>query len=330
MEVNQNAMKAALQLYQEKPWDLFDSTEVFEIGGYDAYGKAFCFFHEKHGKKCITVFEGPEAFTDLSNHFKPLGIQRVDVFHYLQRECFEILFDVPEFLEQQEKQTGELLGLTLREIPAIRYFERFCTSDIANEMELQRLVLILEGLKEAMLAYLKSGMNLDFSKRRFVYHVKKKTCSSKRSGYRPKKYDVVEIDDPLLMDELKESQRTEEVWEIDLQPTSMSLTSEHTGRLQPVMMTAISSPLTDQILAAVPIASNNDMQFQCIDLVIEALMQRGLPQALMVRHPLVGSALMDLCMKLNIQLIPVEHFEMLDEFYDGMMNYFEGMNEKIC
>jgi len=50
----------------------------------------------------------------------------------------------------------------------------------------------------------------------------------------------------------------------------------------------------------------------------------------MVRHPLVGSALMDLCMKLNIQLIPVEHFEMLDEFYDGMMNYFEGMNEKIC
>lgn len=327
MELWQHAMKAALELYHEKPWDLFDETEVFEVNGIDLYERAYCFFHEKLGRKCITVFAGPEAFTDLSNHFKPMGIQQVDVFHYLQRECFEILFDVPELVEQQEKQVGEFLGLTLREIPVIRYFERFCTSDTASEMELQRLVLILEGLKEAMLAYLKSGMNLDFSKRRFVYHVKKKTCFSKRTGYRPSKYDVVEIDDPQLMDELNEHDRNEEVWEMDVQPTPMVLSDDKSGRMRPVVLAAIASPLTDQILAAVPLISDADMQFQCIDLLIEAFMQRGIPRAMMVRHPLAAASLMDLCTRLKIELVSVEAFEMLDDFYDGLLADVKGKNE---
>ncbi len=327
MELKQNAMKAALQLYREKPWDLFDETEVFEVNGLDLCGKAYCIFHEKHAKKCITVFDGSDAFTNLSNHFKPFGMPRIDVFHFLERACFEVLYDAVKLLDEDEKEAGQALGLTLREIPVIRYNESFCTADCADDMELKRIISILEGLNEAMQAYLKSGMNLDFSKYRFVYDVKKKTCFSKRTGYRPKKYDVVEIDDPLLMDELDELERIEEVWEMDVQPTAMALTDEISGRMRIVVMAAIASPLTNQILAAVPLMSNNDMQFQCIDLTIEAFMQRGIPSALIVRHPLVASALMDLCARLKIEMISVEQFEMLDDFYDGLTDYFEGKNE---
>ena len=33
MNLKQKAMKAALDLYGEKPWDLFDEHEVFELNG---------------------------------------------------------------------------------------------------------------------------------------------------------------------------------------------------------------------------------------------------------------------------------------------------------
>ena len=192
MNLKQTAMKAALDLYGEKPWDLFDEHEVFELNGrYDV--KAYCIFHEKHGKKCITVFEGPEAFTDLSNYFKPTGQAVLDEFQYLERECFEILFDVPEALETEDVKQGEALGLTPREIPMVWFYEKRCYPDEPNDLELSRLIEILGGLKKALSAYLKSGMNLDFTKHRFVYHLKKKTCFSKRTGYRPRKYDIVEI-----------------------------------------------------------------------------------------------------------------------------------------
>ena len=49
---------------------------------------------------------------------------------------------------------------------------------------------------------------------------------------------------------------------------------------------------------------------------------------MMVRHPLVGSAVFDLCAKLQIELIPVHHFEVLDDFYEGITDYFEEKTER--
>lgn len=325
MNLKLTAMKAALDLYREKPWDLFEEHEVFELNG-RGYAKDYCIFHKKHGKRCITIFEGVEAFTDVSNHFKPSGMDKLDAFLYLERECFEILFDVPDALDEEDKKIGEELDLSLREIPLIWFYQSRCYPDHPTEIELERLIVILSGLKDALNCYLKNGLDLDFFKHRFVYHIKKKTYSSKRTGYRPHKYDLVEIDDPILLDELKESERIKELWEFDLAPTELTMSEEKNGRLQPVYMAALASIENDQILSAVPFVVHQDFQFQCIDLIIEAIIQRGIPYAVSVRHPLVGSAIVDLCKKLDIKLATVDHFEVLDDFYGGLASFMEAQS----
>lgn len=323
MSKTSQLIEEAILLYQEKPWDLFEDHEVFEIQK-AFYGTAYCLFSIRKEKKCITIFEGVEGFTDLSTHFKPYGALAVDLFHEFESERMELIFDLPGLLEKEDEEEGEKLGYTPRELPVIRMHERRCHPDRLSEFEQERLILILKGLREGMSAYLKSGMNLDFTKRRFVYDVRKKTCSSKKTGYRPRKYDVVEIDDPQLMEELSKQERVPEIWEYDLQKTVLANPRPSDQRIQPIYMAALALPLEGQVVSAVPLKTDEDFQFQCIDLMVEAFMQRGLPEAVAVRHPLVASALMDLCKQLNIELISTQEFEVLDDFFDGIGDFMEG------
>lgn len=317
-----------MALYQEKPWDLFDAHEVFELDNVQSGLKVYCLFQMAQNKKCLMLFCGTDSFTDVSNLFKLTGIKQVDTFHYFERECFEVVFDFPEYLDEEFLKIGEEMGYTARELPLMHFCEKRCLADMPNDQEAALLISILEGLKEAMDAYLSQGMNLDFNKCRFVYDAKKKTCSSKRTGYRPRKYDIVEIDHPELMEELMEQEEVDEVWEFDLQATQAALQRSKDQRSQPLYMAAIANPLNQQVLASVPFEPEKDFQFECIDLIIESMMQRGLPKAIVVRHPLAGGALMNLCKRLEIELIPVEHFEVLDDFYDGLIDFFKKKTER--
>ena len=328
LELAQKMISASICLYEEKPWDLFDEHEVFEISKVEHGLTAYCLFHRLNGKKSITIFSGPEGFTNLSNMFKKTGLFRVDAFQYFERESYEIIFDQPEQLEEDDIKLGEQMGYTPRELPLIRYCEKRCYADQPNNAEAERLIKFLQGLSEGMKAYLDEGMNLDFHKNRFVYNVEKKSCFSKRTAYRPKKYDIVEIDYPELMEEILELEEIEEVWEYDLQPTAVAIQRLEDQRTQPLYLAALADPVHQQVLAGIPLKSDLDFQFQCIDLIIEAIMQRGIPKAVMVRHPLVGAAVMDLCKTLDSQLVPVEHFEVLDEFYDGLKEHLERKNER--
>lgn len=329
MEQRMRMIESAMVLYKEKPWDLFDDYEVIELTGLPFTMHVYCLFCWKHERKCIRIFHGIESFTDVSDYFKPMGNERVDLFHHFEHDFFEIVFDDPEHLDETDLKLCEMMELSSREMPVISLQRKRHFPTVPDERYQLYLEMILNGLFEAMQMVLKSENDFDFTKRRFVYDVKKKSCSSKKTAYRPRKYDVVEIDDDELMNHLSSLERIDEVWEFDLQICDSIAFASEGDLTSPVYLAALSNVLDVQMLASVPFEPFGDLQFQCIDLMVEAFMQRGLPKALVVRHPLVGSAMMDLTRKLKMDLIPVEQFEMLDDFVDGLdefMNHSKEIN----
>lgn len=327
MESKLHCFESAIRLYQEKPWDLFDAHEVFELDKSYYAKHVYGLFCYKGGKKCIRIFHGIESFSDLSDYFKPMGYPQIDIFHSFEHEFIEVIFDDPEHLSDEDMQTGEAMGLSAREIPVLRiHRRRHYTSGLSDD-ELAMLQSILDSLHEAMNAYLKSGLEINFDKCRFVFDIKNKSCFSKKTAYRPRKYDIVEIDDEELISQLQLLDEIDEVWEFDLQVSDSLVFASEGDLSSPVYLAALANVLDQQILAAVPFDPNGDFQFQCIDLMVEAFMQRGLPKALVVRHPLVGAAMMDLTRRLKINLMPVEEFEMLDDFVSGLDLFMNQNNE---
>ena len=64
------------------------------------------------------------------------------------------------------------------------------------------------------------------------------------------------------------------MWEFDLQPTMVAVPRPSDQRPQPLYMAAMADSLTQQVLAWIPLLPEEDFQFQCIDLMIDALQQR--------------------------------------------------------
>ena len=327
MEQKMRLIDAAMELYHEKPWELFDAHEVFELDKVSFAQHVYCLFTMNSGKKCIRFYHGIESFYDISDDFKPMDNVRVDLFHRYEHDYYEVIFDDPAHLDETYRDVGQQMGLTDREIPVVLSQKKRHFISGLNERDEEELEVLLHYLHEAMSAYLNEKIELDFNKRRFVYDVKKKSCSSKKTAYRPRKYDVVEVDDDELMQQLTTLEQIDEVWEFDLQVTDSIAFASEGDLSSPVYLSVLANVYDQQMLAAVPFEPFSDFQFQCIDLMVEALMQRGLPKALVVRHPLVGSAMMDLTRKLNINLIPVEEFEMLDDFVDGLDQFMNHSNE---
>ncbi len=328
MEQKMRLIDAAVDLYHEKPWDLFDAHEVFELDKVPFAQHVYCLFTMNSGRKCIRFYHGVESFYDISDDFKPMDNVRVDLFHRYEHDFYEVIFDDPAHLSESYREAGQQLGLSDREIPVMLSQKKRHFISGLDEIDEERLDYLIHELHDAMSLYLREGHELDFNKRRFVYDVKKKSSSSKKTAYRPRKYDVVEIDDDELMHQLSELEVIDEIWEFDLQVTDSIVFASEGDLSSPVYLAALANVLDQQMLAAVPFEPFGDLQFQCIDLMVEAFMQRGLPKGLVVRHPLVGSAMMDLTRKLNINLMPVEGFEMLDDFVDGL-DQFMNQNKEI-
>ena len=211
MENRLHCFESAIRLYQEKPWDLFDDHEVFELDKSDFAKHVYCLFCYKGGKKCIRIFHGIESFSDISDYFKPMGYPQIDVFHSFEHDFMEVIFDDPEHLSDEDMLIGETIGLSAREVPVLRiHHRRHYTSEL-NEQDFAMLQSILDSLYESMSIYLKSGLEIDFNKSRFVFDVKNKSCFSKKTAYRPRKYDIVEVDDEELMSQLHMLEEIDEV-----------------------------------------------------------------------------------------------------------------------
>ena len=86
MEHKIRLIDAAVDLYHEKPWDLFDAHEVFELDKVPFAQHVYCLFTMNSGRKCIRFYHGVEAFYDISDDsYENISIQGAYNEH---GECF--------------------------------------------------------------------------------------------------------------------------------------------------------------------------------------------------------------------------------------------------
>lgn len=318
----QELYEVTIKIKELKPWEYLWDMDIITLllPGVD---EPFYFSVMGRAGECfsIGVYEGFDDFAGFMRIVESKDIPDHQMFRYQNNlMCY---FGDREELTKSELKIIKDLDIKFRGRNEWIYFRSFKTGyypHTLDQLQLQRLAELLRHLYMSLRAYIEKGVKVDFEKGNSLYrHYDKEEdlwLNYEHPLMLPRYNNLrVEITDELLIERLNKLKINRNTIEIDTLFLNTKINDKQFDRPVVPKLCLMADNKTGLMLDQ-DMLSPEDDDVQCIlDMVINYIFQMGRPKVIYVRDDIVGSLLVDLCEKTNIDLKIKGKLKAIDSFY---------------
>ena len=335
LEVWERLYDIAIQIREKKPWEMVSINDLIVVK-MDRKTYYCNIIGQETMDPCIAIYTGKKGLEDVTAMLNGLnegwngaylaGDQDCLICYYGDRdEVPEDQMDIIHALKPGFKGKGNWI-FCKHVMP--RYYPVTPENDEINTMikVFEGLIYGIDQLKVRQPDWSRQYLCVSYSKKEGTWtakNMKHQDCFMK--------YYIVRMDNPSVIQDLKNSQITDDIWFVDLNYLFMPLEDETGRKVNPLLflMLNLSTELIEDMTFVEP--KEDEVQI-VVNYVCSRILDRGRPKGIVTRCPTVYYAVQDICDLLDIDLmVDFEGHvsEVLDEIIDGFLDFDDDSDTEL-
>lgn len=303
-----------------EPWKQFEDMELFVLH-FAQQKPVYCSIMGFH-QMCygISFYEGEEGFKDISTVAFEIDDQRFENYVTMESAFYSLYFDDQENVSYEQQQIYDKLGIDPKQYFHFTVKEKGCFPDDPDEKEVNRYILYLAGLIEAIEYFLKEEVLIDFKRDMFVYDVESKKGSRTPFVLQPKEYEAIIPVDEKYLDALSNLECCEEHWEMEYNYINQGVERED-GRVANLRVVMAACREDGKMLCCVPLESDADENEAVLDALFQMIEQNGRPKSIALSNARMYPMIGPVCDFLGIEIEESDELYIIDDFLEGFFQY---------
>lgn len=316
----------AIKIKSLKPWERLYSMDLITIIDKDKE-ECICSIMGKNGEFYgVGVYVGEDSIKD----FYEMSFNEGMPPHQLIRYQNNIMCN---YGNRDELTTKELeiikdLGLKFRGKDNwiyFRTFEKGYVPYMPNREEVLKMTKILNDLYDA-LNKLDNGLKVDFENEKTLMHrfdsKNNKWISSEEDLIIPDMdYDVPVLQDDLLIKKLKKQKQDNTILELDIAYLNSIVNDKEYEKPINTKILILVEAESGLVLGQQLLKPNYQEVNFVYDIIINYVIQAGRPNQIVVRDSYMASLIMDLCERINIEIIISSKLHGIDEVMESFYQF---------
>lgn len=322
----QTLVKVTQKIVAMEPWKQFEDMEIFALKlpmeEELIYASIMGFHQMCYG---LTFYRGEEGFKDISTIAYEISDRRFENYITMESAFLSVYFDDQKNVSYQQRQIFEKLGLAVNAYPHFTVKEKGCFPDDPDSQEVEKYILYIASLSEAIEYFLKQEVMIDFTKEMFVYDVANKKGKNEKLILTPREFMPVICDDEKYLDTLKEMPCNKEVWEMEFNYINQGMERDD-GRLLNIRFSMVANKSKGEMLACIPLEANSDEIEVVMDSLFQLIEQHGRPAKIGINNVRLLTLIGPSCDYMDIVIEEGDSLEVIDTFLMGFYEFSSQQN----
>ena len=328
-------MKSNLNVWQElytviqqwneiKPWTYIGSNDWIKIS-FENEDSFYCsIMGLMNDCICISIYTGDEGYSDLMSITAEPIDKSVTKYLMYEETCLTFYMGDREEVPTQQKKIIKELGLKFRGRGNWPYFisykKRYFPYHI-NDEQAQIFIKVIKKLIEIVTAYANHEIDIKFNEEEIINAYQ----SNGQWFYEPlclpeafDKFTPIEIDDEEILQQIHSASDNNHGLIMDLTYLNISISDKSYPRPINSLLFIVLDEESQMILGTHLLDPEDDEISLVLSFLVDYILKTGKPSRLFVRNPIIWAAVVDICEKIDIELI-VTPLQMVDSITEDMV-----------
>ena len=319
--------EAAIKIKEMKPWEKLWDMDLITIIPDKKFEPIICSIMGKGGDFYgVGAYIGIDAIHDFFLMAESLEMPPDQLIRY--QKCIMYNLGDREDLTKEEYDVIKKLGLKFRGKSNWIYFRVFDPIYVPFMPDKKEVLQMTEILKQLYFALeaLNNGFNVDFEKGKTLLRRFDKESNSwvhqEMSVLMPEaEYQVPVLDDEVLIKRLRTQKSNKAILDLDIAHLNSSINDKKYDKPLAMRTCILSDRKSGMVLSQHVMAQEDDEVDVLFTMVINYILEIGIPKTICVRDEYMYSIIEDLCQRVGIDLKISQQLPAVD-FFVERFNYF--------